>query len=127
MKIIPILEGHVSLLKVINDNATPRKDQFSIGWQELFERVITLCGANTDEIEKRKIIHKERMLPLGVYDDSNRTVIDYLEICWNNQRKYLDPAESYPSYIRKNAKRVMNEIAEALEDVFYFQCPLLME
>jgi len=124
MKIIPILKQQLVLLKLINENNTQHKDQFSVGYQELIERVITKCDTDLlDNIEKRKIIHKEVMLPLDVYDNSNRTVMDYLAICWREQMKYLDEKEPY--YLRTNTKKVMNEIAEALEDVFYFKCPFL--
>lgn len=124
MKIIPILKEQLVLLKLINDNNTQHKDQFSVGYQELIERVISICDTDLlDNIEKRKIIHKEVMRPLNVYDNSKRTVMDYLEICWRGQMKYLDEKE--PHYLRENTKKVMNEIAEALEDVFYFKCPYL--
>ena len=46
MKIIPILKEQLVLLKLINDNNTQHKDQFSVGYQELIERVISICDTD---------------------------------------------------------------------------------
>jgi hypothetical protein len=124
MKIIPILKQQLVLLKLINENNTRHKDHFSVGWQELIERVIGICDTESlDAMEKTKIIHKETIRPYDVYDNKRGTVLDYLAICWGEQKKYLD--ERQPYLLRTNAKKDMNEIAEALEEVFYFKCPFL--
>ncbi len=117
MKILKILKEQLIIIKAINENNTIHKNDLSVTWQELIERVLSLCDNDISNMDKIRIMHNEYLVSIEIHENK-RTVIDYLSIVWHAEFKNLYDKNSIR--LRLMTKKTLNEIAEALIEVRYY-------